>query len=275
MKLERHIEVQDEQTTAVDLLAESTTLSKGAIKQAMNKGAVWLTHDGGTRRIRRAGRKLNDGDILHLYYDPAILQQQPKPALLIADEGTYSVWFKPGGMLSQGSKWSDHCTINRWVERSLEPQRPAFIVNRLDRAACGLMLIAHSKGTAAELSRLFRERRIEKRYRVLVAGRFPDQAILDQALDERPALSHVQRLAYDRQHDQSLLEVTIETGRKHQIRRHLAGAGYPVIGDRLYGRHRQTDRDLQLTSARLAFDVPGSTERRCYTAPDALLPDLD
>ncbi len=54
----------------------------------------------------------------------------------------------PYGMLSQGSKWSDHCTIARFAQQHLTPERPVFIVHRLDRAATGLILIAHSKKTS-------------------------------------------------------------------------------------------------------------------------------
>ena len=121
-----------------------------------------------------------------------ILGLQVDAAVLIADEGDYSVWYKPYGMLSQGSKWGDHCTINRWVEQNHPPQRPAFIVNRLDRAAQGLMLIAHTKSSASALSDLFEKRAINKKYTALVSGSFPEELILDSAVDEKHAVSYCQ-----------------------------------------------------------------------------------
>ena len=95
--------------------------------------------------------ELQQQDRLHLYHDPRVLSIEPAEARMIADEGAFSIWYKPFGMLSQGSKWADHCTISRWVETHLRPQRPAFVVHRLDRAATGLMIIAHAKGVAAEV----------------------------------------------------------------------------------------------------------------------------
>ena len=248
------------------LLADAAELSRQQLKQAMHKGAVWLTHARHTRRLRRDKAKLAAGDELHLYYNPELLAQEPPPARLIADEGDYSVWDKPRGMLSQGSKWSDHTTITRWAELQLQPQRPVFLVHRLDRHAHGLILLAHSKGMARQLAALFEQREIDKRYRVTVHGKFPegDQPMrLDQPLDDKPAVSLAKRLRWDAEADQSVLEVCIETGRKHQIRRHLALAGFPVLGDRLHGPDK--DGDLQLAAFSLAFNNPATGEPKSYT----------
>ena len=277
MRIERHLPIAAAGHSAIDVLAESVPqLSRQKIKTAMNRGAVWLTHGTTTRRIRRATRLLPCGDTLHLYYDDEILNRRPPEPTLLADEQQYSVWYKPGGMLAQGSKWGDHCTITRWAEQHLTPQRPAFVVHRLDRAASGLMLIAHSKQAAAEMSALFRQRRIDKQYRVIVRGHFPAQnqaRVLDQPLDGRPARSEAMLLAYDPAADLSLLDVRIDSGRKHQIRRHLAASGYPVAGDRLYGNNDQS-MDLQLTAMSLSFMCPFRHAEKSYRLADELLPAL-
>jgi len=265
-KQEQHIAVTDTSVSAVDTLATAMGLSKQHIKQAMQKGALWLERDGSVRRLRRASRRLHVGDTLHFYYAEAILAQTPQPARLIADEGAYSIWCKPSGMTSQGSKWGDHCTIQRWAEQHLEPQRSAFIVHRLDRAASGLILLAHQKRVAAAFARLFRERAIEKHYSVIVHGHFPDTPeplLVAAPLDERVARSLVSCRHYDAERGQSMLHVAIETGRKHQIRRHLSGLGFPVVGDRLYGSP-VVDIDLQLKAKYLAFTCPISGEKRRY-----------
>ena len=244
-KFEIHLPVEEEGKTAVELLSLTTELSKQKIKQVMKNGAVWLTHDEHTSRLRRAKRKLVKGDELHLYYDEAVQSALPETPELIADEGDYSVFFKPQGMFSQGSKWGDQCTINRWVEQNMD--RPAFIVHRLDRAATGLILIAHTKTAAAALSKLFEQRLIDKRYRARVEGRFePSTMVLDGDIDGRKALSRVKLLEYDEMKSCSLLEINIETGRKHQIRRHLSEAGYPIIGDRMYGQAASLNTDAEI-----------------------------
>jgi len=273
MQFEKKIEIAYADNKAVDALSDSTELSKKIIKQVMAKGAVWLKRGQKTQRIRRADKVLNAGDSLYIYYNSEVLDKQPDNAVLIADEGVYSIWYKPYGMLSQGSKWGDHCTINRWVEQNLQPQRPAFVVHRLDRAATGLIIIAHQKKTAAYFSSLFQSREIEKKYRALVWGNFPEYKMCDADIDDKPARSHVSLLKYDTANNQSLVEVSIETGRKHQIRKHLSVAGFPIVGDRLYGdSNALDDKDLCLTSCYLSFIPPLEAIKKNYTLPVEKLP---
>jgi tRNA pseudouridine32 synthase/23S rRNA pseudouridine746 synthase len=262
---ERHIDV-DTAITVLDLLRERTPVSGQRLKQAMVKGAVWVTRGKSTVRVRRAKRLLRPKEVLHLYYDERILARIPTAPGLIADEGAYSVWRKPYGMLSQGSKWGDHCTLNRWCEKNLQPERSAFVVHRLDRAATGLMLIAHEKRAAAALSELFRERKVTKRYRAVVHGAPKADAlplVLDTPIDGREALSQLERVEYDSVADRSQVLVSIHTGRKHQVRLHLAGLGHPIVGDRAYGSS-DTHEDLQLEACLLQFLCPITGVQRSY-----------
>lgn len=265
--MELHVRVESADENAVDLLQRASGLSKQRIKLAMTQGAVWLTRGRNTQRLRRTKRVLRAGDELHLYYDANTLAEVPPEPTLIADVGKYSVWNKPYGLRSQGSKWGDHCTVVRWAERYLHPERPGFTVHRLDRAANGLIIVAHTKKMAAALSELFRKREVEKGYRALVTGDFSKHANplrVTQPIDGKEAISEFSLLELCNHGKQSLLDVRIETGRKHQIRRHLAELGHAVVGDRLYGTGEEDSVDLQLTAYRLAFHCPVSDERVEY-----------
>lgn len=187
------------------------------------------------------------------------------------------MWRKPCGLRSQGSKWGDHCTVVRWAERHLRPERSAFTVHRLDRAANGLILVAHTKAIAADLSALLRERAVEKRYRALVAGNFstqPKPLRMEQSIDGKEAISEISLHEVSADGERSLLDVRIETGRKHQIRRHLASLDHPVIGDRLYGSGEEDGVDLQLTAYLLAFHCPVKDKQVEYRLADEWLPTL-
>jgi tRNA pseudouridine32 synthase/23S rRNA pseudouridine746 synthase len=272
--IEYHIDIKNDASNAIDVLALESGLSKQKIKQAMQKGAVWLSDDKGTHRFRRHSKKIYSGTTLHFYFNAGILNSNVDDARLVADEGDYSVWYKPRGMLSQGSKWGDHLTINRWVEKNLKPQRPAFIVHRLDRFASGLIFIAHKKKMAALLSEMFQKKTIKKQYKVIVHGLFTNESItLRSDIDNKPAISHVSLIKYSEANDTSLVQVEIETGRKHQIRIHLSEAGYPVVGDRLYG-NTDVDTDLQLTAFKLTFPCPIDGVEKIFTLAEEFQPKL-
>ena len=239
--------------TAVDFLAEKTGLSKARIKDAMNKGACWWVQKGKQVRLRRATKALPKGTRVQLYYDEQVLGRAPLAAQLIADHSRYSIWYKPHGMLAQGSQWGDHCSLLRWVE--IEQKRECFLVHRLDADAAGLMMIAHDSNAAALLSQLFQSRDLKKCYQAQVAGELiAGNLRIDQPLDGKDSVSIINTIQVNDTHTTTKVEVLIETGRKHQIRRHLAGIGHPIIGDRLYGKPAPVP--LQLLAYRLAFRCP-------------------
>ena len=262
---ELHITAKTSSQTAVELLAENTPISKQKLKSAMTKGAVWIESSTGIHRLRRAKKVIAINNVIHLYYDEDIQQAEPDKAILIADENDYSIWNKPYGMYSQGTKWGDHCTIYRWAEKHLKPQRPAFLVHRLDRAASGLIIIAHTKKMAAAFSALFENRKIQKQYKATVEG-VPVQLtlpfIISNDIDNKPAITKI--IAVEQYTNKALVTIEIETGRKHQIRRHLAEIGYPIVGDRLYGSG-QSNENLQLQSNYLKFNCPLTNIVREYS----------
>jgi tRNA pseudouridine32 synthase/23S rRNA pseudouridine746 synthase len=273
--IEYHIKIDSENTLAAPFLAKRTKLPLSQIKLAMKKGAVWLSDKNGITRIRRAKKTLAKGTSLHFYFDQSVLNAEIARPKLISDEESYSIWFKPRGVLCQGSKWGDHCTIYRWIESNDVKQRPAMIVHRLDRAACGLIVIAHSKQMVQNLSELFKQRLIEKKYRAIVCGEFPnhdDPIMINSEIDGRYACSNIRRLGYCPDKDLSLLEVHIETGRKHQIRRHLSEHGFPIQGDRLYGGGESVD--LKLAAVFLEFKCPSTSQLKAFQLPKALQPIL-
>jgi tRNA pseudouridine32 synthase/23S rRNA pseudouridine746 synthase len=297
LKFELHLNVEQE-TTAIALLNQHCDLSINQLKNAINKGALWhtktkkntpiVTHNNiveeavkksfnkYTKRLRRAKALLAIGDALHFYYDENILILQPEPAQLIADLHAYSIWYKPYGMLCQGSKWSDHYTINRWVETHIEPQRPAFIVHRLDRAASGLIIIAHSKKAAKAFSQLFEQHQLTKTYQIISHGdhrAHPQPEKITFPIDNKVANSSFYLLEYNNEYNLSLIKVNIGSGRKHQIRKHAAAINLPVVGDRLHGdkkQHYPDQLNLQLCAVSLAFTCPITKKKQIVELPQRL-----
>ncbi len=267
LKFDLHIK-PDETQTIIKCLSENIELSSQQLKKLMQNGGVWLDNSHGIHRVRRAKKNINKGECLHVYYDADIQNISPPQAVLIADEKAYSIWNKPCGMYSQGTKWGDHCTIYRWAEQNLEPQRPAFIVHRLDKSANGLIVIAHTKKIAAAFSKMFEQRKINKKYKALVEGNIENISLpfeIKNKLDGKAAISEI--ISLQQKNNKTEVEIKIKTGRKHQIRRHLSGMGYPIVGDRLYGKNNATS-DLQLSSVELEFCCPITGELKTYSIRD-------
>jgi ribosomal large subunit pseudouridine synthase D (EC 5.4.99.-) len=163
----------------------------------------------------------------------------------------------------------------------------AGIVHRLDRETSGLIVVAKNPEAHAALQRQFKRRLVRKTYVALVEGQVqPRKGIIEVPIGRDPkdrtrmAVSRTGRPAVTQYRvvevfpQYTLLEVRPHTGRTHQIRVHLAWLGYPVVGDRVYGRRRQTllpDRHF-LHARELAFTHPVTGEKLVLSAP--LPPEL-
>ncbi|MFP8966571.1 RluA family pseudouridine synthase [Pokkaliibacter sp. CJK22405] len=241
--------------TAIEWIASVSELPKARIKDAMNKGAVWLTRKGQSdKRLRRVRFVPCEGDILRFYYDPDLLNRTAPEPVLLKEFKQYSLWYKPPGLLSQGTAFADHCSLLRQVEVSTG--REVYLIHRLDREAHGLVLLAHQGRLAAQLSQLFQQRDVDKRYFVRVAGTLQssDWTLIDQPLDGKASRSQIRTLCHE--NGNTVLEVKIDTGRKHQIRRHLSAFGHPVLGDPRYGKGHSYEAGMQLVAAELTWQCP-------------------
>jgi RluA family pseudouridine synthase len=160
----------------------------------------------------------------------------------------------------------------------LQSRRPAGafvgVVSRLDAPVSGVLVLAKTRDAAAELSRQFRERAVEKRYSAVVEGRFPapleewvewHDTIRRQAhggaagagaeereeaddADEAGRPAHVRARVVRRAGEVSLVELEPSTGRRHQLRQQLSFRRCPIVGDRLYGARLPFDSRLPLDS---------------------------
>jgi tRNA pseudouridine32 synthase/23S rRNA pseudouridine746 synthase len=202
--------------------------------------------------------------------------------LVYVDEGLIVV-SKPSGMLSVPGRGPDKqdCLIHR-----VQADYPdALSVHRLDMSTSGLLLVARGASMHRELSRLFEQRKVSKRYIAIVAGRLKESTgevnlplICDwpnrprQKVDFEIGKSSQTRyrlLSYDAQRDCSRVELEPITGRSHQLRVHLAELGHPILGDELYGSEESAPR-LLLHATQLSFPLPGSDEIRSFVS----LPDF-
>ncbi len=199
--------------------------------------------------------------------------------LLFVDEHVV-VANKPAGLLvHRGWDNDDDVAMFRVRDAVGEHVHP---IHRLDRGTSGALLFARSRGTAAVLSRSFEEHRVEKTYLALVRGEpTVHEGVIDYAIPRsedgprvaaRTRFRLVLRSPVDRC---SLVLAMPETGRLHQIRRHLRYLDHPLVGDVAYGsgvinRHYRAEYNLHrlaLHACRLAFEHPVTGARIVVDAP--------
>jgi 23S rRNA pseudouridine1911/1915/1917 synthase len=231
---------------------------------------------------------------------PAPVPARPEPEALplqvIHDDEDIVVVDKPAGMVVHpGAGHRGGTLVNALLHhvRGLSgiggTERPG-IVHRLDRGTSGVMVVAKHDRAHQQLSAQFRRREVDKQYLALVWGRPPASLEMSGLIGRDPR--NRQRMSGRAQRGRaawtavmqvepldgvSLLRVRIGTGRTHQIRVHLSEAGYPIVGDALYGGVRKglppslaplgrLDRPF-LHAARLAFRHPGSGQPVVFEAP--------
>jgi 23S rRNA pseudouridine1911/1915/1917 synthase len=209
---------------------------------------------------------------------------------------------KPAGMVVHPSTGHETGTLVNAVlghcpsVKGVGGERRPGIVHRLDKDTSGLILVAKNDLALRYLQEQFKARTVEKLYMALVEGRIkPAAALIDAPLGRdpykrkkmsvvanKPALSRPAQTYYSTEtayDDFTLVNCSPRTGRTHQIRVHLAYIGYPIVGDRIYGRRKQRiplSRHF-LHATQLTFKRPSDGEEVTFRAelPPELAAVLD
>jgi len=253
----------------IDFLEKYTGLSKSTLKKVLNNGGVWLRKFNNQKRVRvrRATTEINSESHVEFFYDPKVINAPVAEAREIYHQKNFGVWYKPQGLLSQGTEYGDHCSILRQVEKKYPK---VFLVHRLDREAHGLMVFAYDHKIAAELQIQWEKNFVKKYYKVEVLGniqkRYPKGGEVTSKLDGKPA--HTTFEILEQKENSAVLRVQIHTGRLHQIRRHMEEIGFPVMGDPKYGRGNKNDAGLKLLAYELSFNDPHTRKEMTFKLGD-------
>jgi 23S rRNA pseudouridine1911/1915/1917 synthase len=270
------------------LFASWPEVKKTKVRQWLKFGAVQVNGKVATRHDYelRAGDKVT------------VQPEKPNPAKealpqglrLVFEDDSIIVIEKPAGLLSvatdKGLENTAYTALTDYVRQNeRRPNSRVWIVHRLDRETSGLMVFAKTQEAKEYLQTEWQ--RMEKRYLAVVEGQPPKRQgelrhhvdesqphrvfIRAAAPDTREAVTHYEVVRTDG--ERALLELTLETGRRHQIRVQLAEVGCPIIGDGKYGKTAvRKGRRLALHASWLKILHPGTETPMEFQSP--LPPEL-
>ena len=262
------------------LLTLPLGLSRKAAKDLLRFGSVTVTRV----PFVRHDTQLEPGDVVTIasgkQVHPASIERLGLKIVYLDDH--IVVVDKRAGLLSMGSEGEKERTAHRILNDHLKaitgaPTQTAFIVHRLDRETSGLMIFARSRAIQAELQQNWKA--VTKKYLAVVEGVLSkaEGTLRDNLVESKSlrmhrverggelAITHYRVLQKGRAN--SLVEITLETGRKNQIRVQMAGLGHPIVGDRKYGATTDPARRLALHSTNLKFRHPVSGAPMNFHSP--------
>lgn len=206
------------------------------------------------------------------------------PFEIVFEDDDLLIVNKPAGLLTSTVPRERRPTLLAAVREHVarrDPRARVGLVHRLDRDASGLLIFSKNDAAYRSLKTQFFHHSVMREYRAVVHGTpNPPAGRIETRLVERAdgtvystnqsgrgerAISEYEVLKTEAK--LSLLRVKLQTGRKHQIRVHLAGRGTPIVGDTVYGPHRAGAPELMLAATRLVVEHPRTGKRIEFTVP--------
>lgn len=241
--------------------------SRKSVKKAIKNGLIFVNGAEG-----ETGTYVSIGDIL-------AVKKMPNKPLTIKSESTYEInilyednWcacvLKHAGIVTKGfNKHSlESLASRKLIISTLDDSfQTPLAVHRLDKATHGPVLFAKTTGAASGLGDAFEKRKISKEYMAVIEGTpFIDSATILMEINGKEAHSEIEIVgstSWPVFGSATLIKVYPKTGRTHQIRRHLACMGHPILGDQLYsGDMKYTGQGLFLACTKLSFTHPTTKE---------------
>ncbi len=247
-------------------------ISKKGIKKAIKKGCVTIN---GT--IGFTSDYIIGGETIDLYQTNT---PNNKPSLnldleVVFEDDYLAIIHKPSGIIVSGNK---KYTLENGLPNALtkSSQKDALLrpepIHRLDYPTSGALLVGKTAKAVRLLNKMFEERTIHKTYHAIIAGNISDKGNIESSIEKKACKSEYKticRLESRKYESLNLVKLIPHTGRRHQLRIHLASIGTPIFGDLKYGKEGLTGKGngLYLHATSLFFSHPITYKEVSVTIP--------
>ena len=211
--------------------------TKSGIKKAIKKGLIFI--DG---QLATTAQHIIGGEKIELFQNEnsSEFKRLKLPLEVLFEDDFLAIIYKPAGILVSGNTFvtiTNALTQNLQKSSQQDAVKPQPI-HRLDYPTSGLLLIGKTSSAITRLSQLFEDRTIQKIYHAVCIGKMTEKGIIDQSIENKTAISKYQILKSipsTRFNFLNLVQLSPQTGRRHQLRKHLASIGNQILGDKEYG----------------------------------------
>ncbi len=252
--------------------------SKTTLRQMLQHGRVRVNGE----IEKDAKRQIADDERVDVAQKSVARALPPGLALLHEDEDVLVV-LKSHGLLTVATERERENTAQSYLNAYLKEKGEdrVHVVHRLDRETSGVLVFAKSFEAREALKEQFAAHTTDRIYVAVIEGKLhPPNGTFQSHLVERRdlkmqsvrshpdakhAITHYRTIESNARY--SMLEITLETGRKNQIRTHLSEDGHPVLGDQLYGSTKNPIGRLALHAKLLGFRHPTAGKKMTFTAP--------
>tara|TARA_R110002072_G_scaffold37645_6_gene109819 strand:- start:1650 stop:2504 length:855 start_codon:yes stop_codon:yes gene_type:complete len=237
-----------------------TVSSRKGMKKAIDKELVLLNG-----KIAKTGHFIFAGDVIELMEN----SDKNRPTIELTLEVLYedehlAIINKPAGIeVSGNKKWTLENALSSNLKPSIESDTLKFPepIHRLDYPTSGALLIGKTATTVIALNKMFEERKVKKIYHAITIKKMDESGTIETPIDGKPSQSSftvLKTLVSERFSYLNLVELELQTGRRHQLRKHLSKIGNPILGDRDYGKKGLilSGKGLYLHATSLRFRHP-------------------
>lgn len=215
-----------------------TCSSKSALKKALNRRCIKVNG-----HVASSATYIYGGENIELNIDVEDTKQKRKlifPLDVVFEDEYLAVILKPAGILVSGNVFK---TINNALDQNLSKSTAADVVqpktvHRLDYPTTGLLMVGKTASSIMLLNEMFADKKVQKEYYAITIGTMPQQGKITEDVDEKPSESDfecLQSVPSPRFGQLNLVKLKPKTGRRHQLRKHMAFMGNPILGDKDYG----------------------------------------